>query len=219
MKNLIILVIIIITLIIGWFYHLNTIKELKNSYEKSFINEKQTFVKNYNSLHEEIVTQDQNILVKDDKIKELLIKNTKLSDINIQLNLKSQNKVDTLISYVVDSTGKIDIKTIDETEYIKVGTKFSKENKWYSANGSLTKKGIKLDFRSNEYLTIDFGIEKKKFQFFRKLDHKIEIINRNPYSSIIEVNNSVFKEKVPFYQTNLFYFSLGGLVTTLILLR
>lgn len=150
--------------------------------------------------------QNQIILTQKQAIDNGLIEIERLKKIKSRVSVITKTKIDTLfIPY-----DKIIKDTIYENEIYSFKKFFNyKDPKdWFSLNGYVTDKGIGLD---NIYVKNDYTIyiADTKLGLFKKSVPSVLLVNRNPNTQTISMNNLVIKNYKPFYKENWFWGGVG----------
>ncbi len=188
-------------------------------------NQNQTITREKNKFGEEIASQKILLVTKDKALEKQLLANSSLTSINSHYKAKLKTTLtnvtagyirDTVFEQVM-SAKEAHENLPDSVKVIPVGTKFIKEDKWFSIKGRVQEDGIKFDSLSfiNEP-TINIGYKRKEGirGYFQKKDKTIEIINPNPYTTTTGISNINFKEPPKmFFETRGFAFGVGVLAT------
>ena len=198
-------------------------------------NQTQAVTVEKNKLGEEVVSQKILLIQKDKDLQKELLANSNLNEITNHYKVKLSTLLTNVNAGWVthretgDGDGGSDESlTIanakellhDSTKVIPVGTKFMKDDKWFKIKGSIADNGINFDTISflNEP-TINVGWKRQPgFKgYFKKQEQTLEVINPNPYTSVIGLKNINFKERPKrFYETRLFSFGVGAVAATIV---
>lgn len=188
------------------------ISDLEDNMEAvDFSNQK--FKKEINDLNQEITTQKQVILTKDQAIKSGLLAydelHKKYKKVKSKVVVVTETKFDTIkIPFEPDSS---DVALPDFSKAFK----YKEPDNWLSFGGTVTNQGITLDSLKirNKYSIL---IADKRMGFFKKSKPSVILTNENPYTETIKMNNVQVKQIKPFYKKNWFWFGLGVISKTLI---
>lgn len=171
----------------------------------------QNFKTEVTKLGDSLNIQSQIILSQKQAIENNLIEIKRLKNIKSKVSVITQTKIDTLfIPYK---------KTTNDTIYANANTKntnyFDYTEKWFSINGFATDEGININSLS---VKNDFSIyiADRKMGLFKKSKPSVMLINKNPYTETIKMNNVVIEYHQPFYKKNWFWGSVGFLGGVLI---
>jgi hypothetical protein len=111
------------------------------------------------------------------------------------------------------SAREIDFTGLDSTEVgdsIKI---FRVLDEWYGVSGKVLNSGILFDsitFKNELVTTIGWQKEKGLKNLFKKPNPVVEVVNKNPYSKIVKMNNIIVEpRKKRFYETTGFKIGLG----------
>ena len=165
----------------------------------------QKFKTELNKNKEKVTSQNQIILTQKQAIDNGLIEIKNLKKIKSKVRLITRTKVDTVfIPYnrvVVDSSS---------TEPIQFRNYFDYEEPkgWYSLSGYASQLGIGIDSLrvKNDY---SIYIADKKLNIFGKSNPEVLLLNKNPYTETIQMQNVVITVYRPFYQKNTFWAGVG----------
>ena len=196
---------------------------------KMYQNNQQAFEAKKNALGQELATQKLNVIERDKEIEKQLLKNSELKSLVTQVRTESKTSINNMLAkyeqdafievsaMVVEHPGSDDYIAADTTkiEAIKVGTKFSlvDTGNWYMLRGSVQRSGILIDSLGirNE-LTVNIGNKRVKGikGLFGKTEPTVEMINNNPYTSTMSMNNIHIKETPKkWWQTKAAFFTAG----------
>ena len=153
-----------------------------------------------NEKGEEVTTQEQ-LLITEKQAKEmLLLENESLKNIKSKTKIITKTEIkEVFIRY--DSTIFVPDSLSDST-FIAQGFKI--EDEWYGIKGITLKEGIyidKISFNNEISTVIGYKKDKGLKNIFKSSYPVVEVINSNPYSSVVKMENIVIKpEKKKFYQ-------------------
>ena len=175
-----------------------------------------------NDQNQEIATQQSIITVRTKQTQKVLMENSTLKELNHQVKMASATVIkDVKAAYtgnksisngeVLDSMNFVpDTVYVDRKSYIALGTSFAKQNEWFSINGTIEFGGINissLQIRNEQEVNIGCG---KRNGLFRPRPLEVEVINKNPYTNVVDMKNIYLKHpKKKWYQTKAFAFGLG----------
>jgi len=165
----------------------------------------QKFKTELNKNKEKITSQNQIILTQQQAIDNGLIEIKKLKKIKSKVRLVTNTKIDTVfIPYnrvVIDSSSTEPIQFRNYFDY-------QEPKGWYSLSGYASQLGIGIDSLrvKNDY---SIYIADKKLNIFGKSNPEVILLNKNPYTETIQMQNVVIKIYQPFYQKNVFWAGVG----------
>lgn len=165
----------------------------------------QKFKTELNKNKEKVTSQNQIILTQQQAIDNGLIEIKKLKKIKSKVRLVTNTKIDTVfIPYnrvVVDSSSTEPIQFRNYFDY-------QEPKGWYSLSGYASQLGIGIDSLrvKNDY---SIYIADKKLNIFGKSNPEVILLNKNPYTETIQMQNVVIKIYQPFYQKNVFWAGVG----------
>lgn len=165
----------------------------------------QKFKTELNKNKEKVTSQNQIILTQQQAIDNGLIEIKKLKKIKSKVRLVTNTKIDTIfIPYnrvVVDSSSTEPIQFRNYFDY-------QEPKGWYSLSGYASQLGIGIDSLrvKNDY---SIYIADKKLNIFGKSNPEVILLNKNPYTETIQMQNVVIKIYQPFYQKNVFWAGVG----------
>jgi len=165
----------------------------------------QKFKTELNKNKEKVTSQNQIILTQQQAIDNGLIEIKKLKKIKSKVRLVTNTKIDTVfIPYnrvVVDSSSN---KPIEFRNYFD----YQEPKGWYSLSGYASELGVGIDSLrvKNDY---SIYIADKKLNLFGKSNPEIILLNKNPYTETIQMQNVVIKVYTPFYKKNTFWAGVG----------
>lgn len=193
-------------------------KSIAQENEKSLNDYKegnQRLEKKINSLGQEINSQKVILGNSNSLLQKEIEENSELKKVISHYQVTSK----TNISPFIVKYDTIEINNTDTIlQYVPVGSKFHKNDKWYSVAGVVGIEGI--EFKKFEVINkYDFntGYKYKGLQsLIRKNEITVELINKNPYTSTLDMKSITFKEKKKWYQTRgcaIIVGAIGGIVT------
>lgn len=165
----------------------------------------QKFKTELNKNKEKVTSQNQIILTQQQAIDNGLIEIKKLKKIKSKVRLVINTKIDTIfIPYnrvVVDSSSTDPIQFRNYFDY-------QEPKGWYSLSGYASQLGIGIDSLrvKNDY---SIYIADKKLNIFGKSNPEVILLNKNPYTETIQMQNVVIKVYTPFYKKNTFWAGVG----------
>ena len=154
---------------------------------------------------DKINSQSQIILTQKQAIDNGLIEIDGLKRIKSKVSVVTSTKIDTVfIPYnrvVVDSSSSSPIQYRNYFDY-------QEPKGWYSISGYSSDFGVGIDSLS---IKNDFSIyiADKKLGFFKKANPEVLLINRNPYTEIIQMKNVIITVNQSFYNKNSFWAGVG----------
>ncbi len=165
----------------------------------------QKFKTELNKNKEKVTSQNQIILTQQQAIDNGLIEIKKLKKIKSKVRLVTNTKIDTVfIPYnriVVDSSSTEPIQFRNYFDY-------QEAKGWYSLSGYASQLGIGIDSLRvrNDY---SIYIADKKLNIFGKSNPEVLLLNKNPYTETIQMQNVIIKVYTPFYKKNTFWAGVG----------
>ena len=165
----------------------------------------QKFKTELNKNKEKVTSQNQIILTQQQAIDNGLIEIKKLKKIKSKVRIVTNTKIDTVfIPYnrvVIDSSSTEPIQFRNYFDY-------QEPKGWYSLSGYASQLGIGIDSLrvKNDY---SIYIADKKLNIFGKSNPEVILLNKNPYTETIQMQNVVIKIDQPFYQKNVFWAGVG----------
>lgn len=165
----------------------------------------QKFKTELNKNKEKVTSQNQIILTQQQAIDNGLIEIKKLKKIKSKVRLVTNTKIDTVfIPYnriVVDSSSTEPIQFRNYFDY-------QEPKGWYSLSGYASQLGIGIDSLRvrNDY---SIYIADKKLNIFGKSNPEVLLLNKNPYTETIQMQNVIIKVYTPFYKKNTFWAGVG----------
>lgn len=180
-------------------------KEILLSNIKSLDITNQKFKTELNKNKEKVTSQNQIILTQKQAIDNGLIEIKRLKKIKSKVRFVTNTKIDTVfIPYnrvVVDSSSTEPIQFRNYFDY-------QEPKGWYSLSGYASQLGIGIDSLrvKNDY---SIYIADKKLNIFGKSNPEVILLNKNPYTETIQMQNVVIKVYTPFYKKNTFWAGLG----------
>jgi|TARA_R110000803_G_scaffold91886_2_gene159358 hypothetical protein len=154
---------------------------------------------------DKINSQSQIILTQKQAIDNGLIEIDGLKRIKSKVSVVTSTKIDTVfIPYnrvVVDSSSSSPIQYRNYFDY-------QEPKGWYSISGYSSKLGIGID---SLRVKNDFSIyiADKKVNLFGKSNPEVLLINKNPYTETIQMQNVIITVYQPFYKKNSFWAGVG----------
>ena len=170
--------------------------------------ENQTFKTEIQKNNEKLTSQDQIILTQKQAIDNGLIEIKKLKNIKSKVRVVTKTQIDTVfIPYT---------KIVKDTTQLENGFEWKnyfdyvEPKGWYSLSGYASNLGIGIDSLriKNDY---SIYIADKKLNMFGKSKPEVILLNKNPFTETIQMNNVVIKVYTPFYQKNGFWAGVGFL--------
>tara|TARA_R110000764_G_scaffold214212_1_gene300694 strand:+ start:198 stop:893 length:696 start_codon:yes stop_codon:yes gene_type:complete len=152
-----------------------------------------------------IYSQNQIILTQKQAIQNSLIEIKSLKSIKSKVSVITRTIIDTLfVPYnrvVVDSSSS-------GAKQIRNYFDYKEPKGWYSISGYSSDFGVGIDSLS---IKNDFSIyiADKKLGFFKKANPEVLLINRNPYTEIIQMKNVIITVNQSFYNKNSFWAGVG----------
>jgi len=165
----------------------------------------QKFKTELNKNKEKVTSQNQIILTQQQAIDNGLIEIKKLKKIKSKVRLVTNTKIDTVfIPYnrvVIDSSSTEPIQFRNYFDY-------QEPKGWYSLSGYASQLGIGIDSLrvKNDY---SIYIADKKLNIFGKSNPEVILLNKNPYTETIQMQNVIIKVYTPFYKKNTFWAGVG----------
>ena len=165
----------------------------------------QKFKTELNKNKEKVTSQNQIILTQQQAIDNGLIEIKKLKKIKSKVRIVTNTKIDTIfIPYnrvVIDSSSSEPIQFRNYFDY-------QEPKGWYSLSGYASQLGIGIDSLrvKNDY---SIYIADKKLNIFGKSNPEVLLLNKNPYTETIQMQNVVITVSRPFYQKNTFWAGVG----------
>ena len=154
---------------------------------------------------DKINSQNQIILTQKQAIDNGLIEIDGLKRIKSKVSVVTNTKIDTIfIPYnrvVVDSSSS---KPIEYRNYFD----YQEPKGWYSLSGYSSELGITLD-SLNVKNDFSIYIADKKVNLFGKSNPEVLLLNKNPYTETIQMQNVVITIYKPFYNKNSFWAGVG----------
>lgn len=168
--------------------------------------ENQSFKTEIQKNNDKLTSQDQIILTQKQAIDNGLIEIKKLKNIKSKVRIVTKTTIDTVfIPYtkIVKDTTLLD-KGYEYKNYFD----YVEPKGWYSLSGYASNLGIGIDSLNikNDY---SIYIADKKLNLFGKSKPEVILLNKNPYTETIQMNNVVIKVYTPFYRKNTFWAGVG----------
>lgn len=180
-------------------------KEILLSNIKSLDITNQKFKTELNKNNEKVTSQNQIILTQQQAIDNGLIEIKRLKKIKSKVRFVTNTKIDSVfIPYnrvVIDSSSTEPIQFRNYFDY-------QEPKGWYSLSGYASNLGIGIDSLrvKNDY---SIYIADKKLNIFGKSNPEVILLNKNPYTEVIQMHNVVIKIDKPFYKKNAFWGGVG----------
>lgn len=180
-------------------------KEILLSNIKSLDITNQKFKTELNKNNEKITSQNQIILTQKQAIDNGLIEIKRLKKIKSKVRFVTNTKIDTVfVPYnrvVIDSSSTDSIQFRNYFDY-------QEPKGWYSISGYASQLGIGIDSLriKNDY---SIYIADKKLNLFGKSNPEVILLNKNPYTEVIQMHNVIININQPFYKKNLFWGGVG----------
>jgi hypothetical protein len=158
-------------------------------------------------LNNKNIIQEHTIVENSKKIQKLLLENSKLKSISSQVKLKYITEIDSVIvNYTNIDT--VYIKEGSTIKGLKIGTEFNKKDMWYSINGKIDSSGIMIDsLQFINDMTINIGI--RRDGWFKTKKVNTEVINSNPYVSMVDMKSITVTNKDKLINKPWFTFLIG----------
>lgn len=170
--------------------------------------ENQSFKTEIKKNNEKLTSQDQIILTQKQAIDNGLIEIKKLKNIKSKVRIVTKTKIDTV--FIPYTKTVVDTTLLDNGFDYKNYFDYAEPKGWYSLSGFASNLGIGIDSLriKNDY---SIYIADKKLNMFGKSKPEVILLNKNPYTETIQMNNVVIKVYTPFYQKNGFWAGVGFL--------
>lgn len=166
--------------------------------------ENQTFKTEKTKTSELISSQAQIILTQKEAMNNGVIELKRVKKLKSKVRIVSETRIDTVF---VPFTEELVVNEDGNTETVfKFDYKEPKD--WYSLNGYVNSKGLGIDNLTvkNDYTIY---IADTKMGMFKKTVPEVLLVNKNPYTETINMNNIVIIYEKPFYKKNGFWFGVG----------
>jgi hypothetical protein len=195
---------------------------------KMYENKVNEFTTKVNEYGHQLATQDQMIVERDKDLEKQLLRNSELSKLNEQIKYQAETKIKNIVANYGSGSNNETVKIIHDTiikdgdtsviAAVPIGTKFAARDtgNWYSLGGSLEKEGVKFDsinFRSD--VEVNIGLVKQpgyKGWLLGRKDPKVEIVNKNPYSSVVNMRNIKLEDPKRWWESGWIKFGAGFLL-------
>lgn len=186
------------------------VKEINDSWkykEQMYLDNESTLIRDTTEKGEKIVTQKQLLVTKDQEKEMLLLENRSLKKIASEVKVRTITKIK-----------KIDVSTTDtlivyKGDTVRNAQKFFVNNKWYGINGTYFNKRVLFDsvyFNNEIVTTIGYKKDKGFKNTLKKPYPVVEVVNKNPYSSVNTVHNVIIKpRKKKWFETKAAVFGAG----------
>lgn len=164
-----------------------------------------------------IVTQNQTIMSQKDAIRlGLLDVDKRIKSIESQLQAKLsvtvvKKDVPFIPTNFADTSGWVRNKdgVLIKTDSISVPQDYGLAEKWFRIKGTIRKSGLKIDtLELPAKFTVTYGKEKSGFLNLGRTP-VVQIKSDNPYIDVASLNNIVVKKPKSFFNSPLFYGSVG----------
>lgn len=170
----------------------------------------QKFTTERNKLNQEIASQKQVILSKNEALESQLVELEELREykrLERKIVFRTKTEIDTIFIPYTPTGDTLDI----ELPMFRKPFKYIEQDGWYALSGTATNLGIELDSMrvENKYSLL---IGDKKLGWFKKPSPEIQLINENPYTSTVSMNNVKIEYKLPFYKRNEFWTAIGVVI-------
>lgn len=170
----------------------------------------QKFTTTINDKNQEISTQKQVILSKDEAIESQLVELEELREykrLERKIVTQTITKVDTLFISFTPTSDSLDI----ELPPFRKAFQYQEKDNWFALSGNVTNLGVNIDSMSirNKYSLI---IGDKKLGWFKKPSPEIQWTNENPFTTTISMKNVHIEYIMPFYKRNEFWAGLGAVL-------
>lgn len=154
----------------------------------------QAYVEERDELGRQIVEQEQLILSQKDAIRLGQLEIDRLKYVSSQVQINTITQIDSVfVPFVSDSTSV-----------------FQTSNEWYSIAGEVSNYGVNFDSLAFvNKMNVTIGL--KSNGWFKKPTPSVLLVNENPYSSTIYMQNVVIKEEKKWWQKNSTIFGIGVL--------
>ena len=166
--------------------------------------ENQSFVTEKNKDKVLISSQAQIILTQREAIDNGAIELDRIKKLKSKVRFVTNTTIDTIF---VPSE---EVLVVNDNGVKERTFKFNYEdpNKWFTLKGFYNFKGLGIDnFTVKNDYTI--YIADTKLNLFRKSVPEVILVNKNPYTETIEMNNIVITFDKPFYKQNVFWLGVG----------
>lgn len=166
----------------------------------------QKFQTEINQNKEKVTFQNQVILTQKAAIEKGKIEVEKLKNIKSKVSFVTNTQKDTI--FITYSNTISDTSFLNQDKHYKNLFQYQDNAGWFSLSGYATELGVGIDSLKikNEFSVY---IADKKINFFRKSQPQVILLNKNPYTETIKMNNIVIKVDEPFYQRNVFWAGVG----------
>jgi len=166
----------------------------------------QKFKTELNKNKEKVTSQNQIILTQQQAIDNGLIEIKKLKKIKSKVRIVTNTKIDTV--FIPYTKTVIDTTLLDNGFDYKNYFDYVEPKGWYSLSGYASNLGIGIDSLrvKNDY---SIYIADKKLNIFGKSNPEVILLNKNPYTETIQMQNVIIKVYTPFYKKNTFWAGVG----------
>jgi len=168
--------------------------------------ENQSFKTEIQKNNDKLTSQDQIILTQKQAIDNGLIEIEKLKNIKSKVRIVTKTTIDTV--FIPYTKVVKDTMLLDKGYEYKNFFDYVEPKGWYSLSGYASNLGIGIDSLNikNDY---SIYIADKKLNLFGKSKPEVILLNKNPYTETIQMNNVVIKVYTPFYRKNTFWAGVG----------
>jgi hypothetical protein len=165
----------------------------------------QKFKTELNKNNEKITSQNQIILTQKQAIDNGYIEISKLKKIKSKVRILTTTDIDTI--FIPYNRIVIDSSSSEQKEFRNYFD-YQEPKGWYSISGYSSRLGIGIDSLK---VKNDFSIyiADKKINLFGKSTPEVLLLNKNPYTEAIKMQNIVITVYRPFYQKNTFWAGVG----------
>jgi len=181
----------------------HTINQL-NSDIASLGIENQSFVTEVNKSKEKLSYQAQIVISQKQAIENGVLELKRIKKLKSKVSFETRTIIDTVF---VPFKEVLEV-VVDGKKENRFRFKYDEPNGWFSINGYTNKEGIRID---NFTVKNDYSIyiADTKLSLFKKTNPEVLLVNKNPYTETIKMNNIVVKFNKPFYKKNLFWLGVG----------
>ena len=173
--------------------------------------ENQSFVTETNKDKVLISSQAQIILTQREAIDNGVIELDRIKKLKSKVSFVTNTTIDSIFvpseEVLMGSEG---VLVVNDNDVEERTFKFNYEdpNKWFTLKGFYNFKGLGIDnFTVKNHYTI--YVADTKLNLFRKSVPEVILVNKNPYTETIEMNNIVITFDKPFYKRNVFWLGVG----------
>ena len=152
-----------------------------------------------------IYSQNQIILNQKQAIKNGLIEIKGLKSIKSKVSIITNTIIDTLF---MPYKGVVADSSSSTTKQFRSYFNYKEPKGWFSINGYSNKFGVNIDSLSIKN-NFSIYIADKKLGFFKNPNPEVLLINKNPYTEVIKMQNVIITVNQPFYNKNYFWAGVG----------